>query len=325
MKGLRLDLLKGDLHKVAPKHNENPARSIPDVDEKLLPFIEYIHRLYPQFSLEENAHSLPFRVFRHFTFDEICKLNISSKIEMDRSVTDLFETRPNYELIRKLKSSMWRWGAGTAKWNDIVDLYNGLRTIDLGLPPEFEVRLDFSRYNKSGGRSKYSNTYLDGVFALLVYHEKRHVLTIGFSVMANRRILIQQVQLVQPKGNRWLYQLPRPRVELVIDAFARAFPNFDLYMVDGESLAKRSLENYEYSCSRLTRFIASCEASKAELYSESYVESQRQLLASVKTKIAHLEADTPRLVDFYANCGRHRLGRKLQVNGLFHRKLTLCS
>src|SRR3546814_1923886 len=64
---------------------------------------------------------------------------------------------------------------------------------------------------------KHSRTPLDGVFAYLVQYKGEHVMTLGFSLINDRQILLQQVQLKNRTGNRWLFRFPENRLEFIID------------------------------------------------------------------------------------------------------------
>jgi hypothetical protein len=78
----------------------------------------------------------------------------------------------------------------------------------------------------------------------LVYHGDEHVLTIGFSVAQDDRLLVTQIQLAKPKGNRFLYKLPLHYVDYVLARFTLAFPHFEILLVDGESLGENELAQY---------------------------------------------------------------------------------
>jgi hypothetical protein len=216
---------------------------------------------------------------------------------MDRTVEMIFETQPNYEVVRKIKSSWWRWGYGKGDWNELVDVYNGIRLFTFGSLPEFTVCLDYTTGYNPYGYSKFSETYIDGIFAFLVYYRGEHVMTIGFSVMENHRLLVQQVQLKKVKGNRFLYRLPKHYLEYVLDLFSHVFPRFTLYIIDGESLAKRLLADYQ--------------------------NAQSLHIERTTAKHQHLRAEAPRLQQLYSGCGQYRLGHKLTVNQLLYRRLTL--
>src|SRR3546814_4012996 len=82
---------------------------------------------------------------------------------------------------------------------------------------------------------KHSRTPLDGVFAYLVQYKGEHVMTLGFSIINDRQILLQQVQLKNRTGNRWLFRFPENRLEFIIDKFRSAFRGYRIHIVDGKS------------------------------------------------------------------------------------------
>ena len=323
MKGLLLETLSKNLKKVNDKFASKPVCTIENVPEKLERQASYINSRFDAFDFLDEYRKLPMCRLENFTFEDVCKMRFSSTIMMDSTVEHVFDTIPNYEVVRKIKNSWWRWGVGKGSWNELVDVYNGIRSFTLGLPPEFELRLDFTTGYNPCGRSKFSSTFIDGVFAFLIYFHKKHVLTVSFSVMENRRLLIQQVQLVNPKGNRWLYHLPTPHVQYVTDAFARSFSDFTLYMVDGHSLAEKTLADYQSGIDRVKSWLERYEAMTERDYSEQFLQRRREELQGLTTCYAHLKKDAPRLAKLYAQCGNYTRGPKLEVNKLMHRQLQL--
>ncbi|MBY0538414.1 hypothetical protein K2P47_03375 [Patescibacteria group bacterium] len=323
MKGLHLKSLNQELNKVEDKFALEPARTVQNIEEKNATHLHSTNSGFDSDKFFKNFHRLSAKELTNFTFEDVCKLCFSSVFMMERTVEKLFETIPSYEVVRKIKSSWWRWGMGTGNWNELVDVYNGIRSFNLDLPPEFSVRLDYSTGYNPHGHSRYSRTYLDGVFAFLLYYRGEHVMTISFSVMQNRRLLIQQVQLKQSIGNRWLYKLNKPRLELAIEAFTRSFPDFSLFIVDGQSLMKKTATSYQVSLQRAVECLERHDASNEGLYSDSYIESRREEATALKARIAHIESDTARLAHFYANCGAYSQDGALEVNYLLHRKLKI--
>jgi hypothetical protein len=175
---------------------------------------------------------LPAEAFSRLTFDQICKLRHSSDTMMDNSVEEMFKKDPRYLVIQKIRSSLWRWGSSRGAWNEIVDAYDGLRRFDLGLKG-FDIVLDHTTGHNERGYSEHARTFLDGVFGFMVRHNGQHVMMIGFSFAGDGRLLLQQVQSVRQKGNRWLYEFPQRRVEFVIDSLRAAFPEHRVLVVDG--------------------------------------------------------------------------------------------
>lgn len=111
MKGLQLRSLSGELLKVVPRHAQNPAAAIKDAGEKLWPSRAEVVEHFGGLSIPKEFYRLPLAGFKNFSFDELCKIYYASTIMMHTSVCRLFETNARYEIVCKIKSSTWRWGA----------------------------------------------------------------------------------------------------------------------------------------------------------------------------------------------------------------------
>jgi hypothetical protein len=190
---------------------------------------------------------LPRQYLSQLSFEDTAKIDFSRVVDMHRTVHELFERRAPYELVRKLRSSMAKWGKYHDQkgkdWNTLVRAYHAIRRFDFGLP-DFTVRLDYSTSYNPRGYAKCTRVFLDGVFGFLVYHGDEHVLTIGFSVAQDDRLLVSQIQLVKPKGNRFLYKLPTHYVDYVLARLTLAFTHFEILLVDGGSLGEDVLAQY---------------------------------------------------------------------------------
>lgn len=328
MKGLPLHSLSEDLCPVDPAHAEKPAATIGDVDAKLARWTwkQELERYAERFSFERDYYCLPHQMLAGFSFDDLCKLRYSSSIMMDRSIEDLFGRVPRYEVVRKIESSMWRWGNCARDWNEVVEAHSCLRRFTMPGYPDFEARLDYTSGYNERGYSKYSRTYLDGVFALLLHYRGKHALTIGFSITNGRRLLVQQVQSAQKTGNRGLYKLPENRLEFAVGLMQANFPGYEIFVVDGASLAKKIIANYETQLRGEKEWCASQErgltGKTPELYRQS-LERGRERCALLAEKISHLKSDEPRLKSLYRNVGRFRLrDSELAINGLLHRQVA---
>lgn len=261
--GVPLDFYKQELSHVSEEFDDDPIKtlSIESIIERLRVHekdIRHYRSLNDNDSFEKVVdweHSktrLHREWFSEFSFDELAKFWLSSTIQTQ--IHHLFQ--PSWDdamslehrLIGKIESSRWRWGVeGGEKWNTLVDFHRAIRTFDFGIEG-FEVRLDYSTYYNEKGWSEFSRTYLDGAFGYLIYYKGKHVLTIGFSLCKERHILIQQIQLKNPKGNRWLFKIKNLR-EHVIDrmfaTFGTNFPNnFTFAVPDGWTLATSIRESY---------------------------------------------------------------------------------
>ncbi len=324
MKGISLRSLKGQLHTVNPQNEDCPMKEIENIKEKLAFCKRHIATHYKGKSFDQYFKDLPFKLLRNFSFDDLCKMGYHT-CHMHDSVKKIL-THPQHVVVQKIKSSMWRWGFGRATWNDIVDVYSRLQTFSFLEHPDFDIRIDLTTGYNEKGYSRYSRTFLDGVFAILVYYKREHVLTIGFSFMKGRQILIQQVQLRRPTGNRWLYKIPKNRIEFVIDMFQRNFAGYRLFIVDGKILVEQSLSSYQRALDRSEKSIQEYKRLlKQQLIPEGLKDSyarrykrDKEDAEHWKQKLEHLKADTKRLVDFYASAGQHMLGEALHLNELTH-------
>jgi hypothetical protein len=317
-----------DLHKVAVHLNRHPVRSFDAwnrIGAQARAYVEARFDRNPDF--EKIAHNLPIDAFGQLTLDELCKVRHSSKYMMDKSVEELFEAKPEFAIIEKISNSIWRWGIRDRLWNEVVDAYNGIRSFDLGLPG-FKVLVDHTTYHNKRGWSKHSGTYLDGVFAFLVLHQGKHVMTIGFSIMGGRRILLQQVQTKHRKGNRWLFRMPSNKIEFIIDRLKTAFRRHRIYVIDGKEASLKTIADYSASMRAEQKRLEAIQeristlSPKTEETAIRSAQSARAEIAMLEGRIDHLSADAPRIASLYADTGRYTRRRTIQVNGLLHHELA---
>jgi len=325
MKGIDQSVLIGELHKVPLPHQKNPAKTIVNVLEKLPLRRTSVSPEKDVAAFFEDYHRLPLEVFEKFSFDEVCKLKHSSSHYMYKTFENLFEQIANYEVVRKIQSSIWRWGYQQGTWNEIVDTYNNIRRFSLDLGPDFEIRLDYSAGFNECGRSKYSRTFLDGVFAFLVYYKKKHVMTIGFSVTKGRRILIQQVQLAHRTRNRFLYKFPTNRMEFVINQFLTYFPKYKLSVVDGQTLIQKNMSSLVAALQSENRLITSAKENLPFLDKEGRIQENKHIHRcmyiqnKINEHLAHMKSDQERIEKFYGNTGSFILtSSSFKANQLDH-------
>src|SRR5688572_30438108 len=108
MIGLELSVFTKELHHLESDLSD-PLENI-NWEERLKPCREYIEaRFNLPFDFKQKYHNLPLGCLKHFSFDELCRLKHASVITMDGSIDKLFEENPQYEIIRKIESSLWRW------------------------------------------------------------------------------------------------------------------------------------------------------------------------------------------------------------------------
>lgn len=319
----------GALRKVPAHLGRKPLKSF-DLAERLGERVsDWVRDRYGEAGadLADIAHSIPMEVYKLLTVDELCKVRFASRFMMDGSVEDAFKEDPRLSIFRKIVSSMWRWGVGRGDWNEIVDVYEGIRKFDLG-HPDLEARLDHSTSFNECGYAEHSRTFLDGVFGFLVHHKGRHVMTLGFSVMSGRRLLLQQVQLKDRKGNRWLFKLPRNYLEHVVDRFQASFPRHTLFLVDGRQITSKSLNSYRDALVHAEKREAEARrkmdvgSPEDRAYRTRAAESYAEDAERLRTSISHLEAEVERLAAFYDGVGRFRFGRTIKVNHLEHREMA---
>lgn len=320
MTGIALYTYQQSLHKVAEEFNEQPWDSFDMVKRLGKRGQRYVPNGWGSAEAAKRAvTNVSLDDLREFSFDEINKIKYSSTSMMDWTVTDFCEKKdPSYMLVHKISSSLWRWSFSRDTWNNVVDAYDAIRSFDLGLP-DFEVFLDHTTGFNEQGYSEYSRTFLDGVFAYLVHYRGEHVMTIGFSVVENRRIVIQQIQLVKRQGNRFLFKMPQNRVEHVIGCFRAAFPRHELYLVDGHDVAFKSLKSYRsYKANATLRLSKLAERGEQTDWSRREGDALLADIVLYGERIKHLEGDLERLRAFYADTGRYSLGETLLLKELKH-------
>lgn len=316
MLGVSLSFYKENLKFVPVHQNSKPMNSFlleSVVKEEAKQYIE--DYMDPDKPFEETINRLPLSMY-DATLEQLSKIRLSSIFTMCKTVEDLFRENPKYRIVYKIQSSMWRWGHREAQWNELVHAYNSIRRFSLDREG-FSVRLDYTTSVNKCGNSEYSRTYLDGVFAYLVYYKGRHVMTLGFSIVAGKKLLIQQIQLKQPHGNRWLFKLPPNYTEYVIRCFEKAFPNYRLYIVEGASLVDKYLEDYmdhyKYADNKCASH--SDRAEKRDVY-DLYNRERNYY----RDKILHVKNDTGRISRLYNNTGSYEKLNKppLRLNGMNH-------
>lgn len=186
--------------------------------------------------------------FRTCTIDEMMRADFSVFSALSHDVRVHFrETDINFRFAHKIRCSLGKWGEGISgsDWNLLVDAYEAICAFEIS-EPDFEVRIDWTTgYNDMGRAEKTEKIFLDAPLGFLFHYKGKHVLTVGFSVIQGFRLLIHQIQLVNKKGNRFLYRLPMPYIDWVVDVMRRGFPRMDIYLISGESVAKNVFKQYK--------------------------------------------------------------------------------
>ncbi|WP_298847123.1 hypothetical protein [uncultured Salinicola sp.] len=311
MKGTPLSTLDVGLTRVPVHQNRKPVRSFDAMGIFGDKFRRYMLDYYDTDDIEELAHHLPIEAFRRLDTGKTAKTMLFPKNSLPSDVERELEKDPVLRIIRKIDSSTWRWGYDRGAWNDIVSAMEGLASFDLG-SDEFEITLDQTTGRNDYGYSEHSRTYLDGVFGFLVHWKGEHVMTIGFSFAAGRRLLVQQVQNTKRSGNRWLFRLPRNRLEHIIDCFVRSFPKHRIHVADGADYAKRSLDSYLEARNRVAERLKRRNDDVEDRLTD------REELEALNEKISHLRHQMERLRALYSDTGRHRQTREWKTNGMRH-------
>ena len=230
------------------RNGKHPEKDIPELKTKVKDAIlvakEYSwRRVDTDFKFNKHYYQLPGECFRKFSKEDKIRLKFASFITLHPTLVDKLEMIPEFEIIDKLLNSQWRYGYGQ-DWNTAVRAYEGMRRFEFG--DDFEVRIDITTGCNHLGFSRYERVFLDGTCGFLIYHKGKHVLTIGFSFADKNRVLIQQVQLKNKKGNRFLYKLPCNVLDYAIEKMRDAFSGMSLYLCQADDQIKRIKESYEH-------------------------------------------------------------------------------
>lgn len=260
-------------------------------------------------------HRMPLHISGRTSFERLCRLRLTSQFMMPNDVETLFQNSPVHKLIAKIQNSIWRTSYRRAGWNEIVDAWNGLKAFSIGID-SLSVTIDHTRGCNPSGYGEYIYTYLDGCLAFHIHHQSQRVMTIGFSLASGRRLLLEQVQLASPTGNRWLYKLPCGRLEFVISRLRHAFPKHRFYLVSGQDIATRSLNNYKTSLNDIDTQLQT-RTTITDDHRQRLLARQEDLIR----RISHLESDMPRISDFYADTGSYTLHTSKTIAAMTHRAI----
>jgi len=157
---------------------------------------------------------------------------------------------PQLAVFWKIRNSAWRFRMKEMEWKDMAAYYRFFQDFEFG---DFEVTLDMTTgcNTRSGGAltrkyHPYSETYIDGTFGLFIWHKGKHVLTISVSP-THAGLIINQVQLKEKKGNRWLYQLPRHYFDFAVECVYEAAEKhgIQVMLISGKHAAERVASGYE--------------------------------------------------------------------------------
>jgi|GEM_PF-1665249 len=200
-----------------------------------------------------------FRLFwllKHMTPGEVA-LALHNRRYSGAIDEDIYK-HPHFIYAHKLALSAWHWLSagpkdenGKVAWERVVQFHRFF--MDFTFAEGFDVTIDHSHHwvNKRGpgeytGFTKdpvtgasVDGTWLDGEFGLLISQNGKHLLTLGVCT-TGAGILVNQIQLKQKRGNRWLYKLPMPHFDFALERLmlAAEAAGLPLYLVTGESHAE---------------------------------------------------------------------------------------
>ena len=237
------------------KNGKHPELSINNLRSKVKEamvigknFSQFIDK---DFSFDRHYFKLPAACFRPFSKEDRIKLKFASFIMVHPTFKDHLDGIREFEVIDKLGNSQWRYGFGQ-DWNTIVRSYDGLKRFKFG--DKFETRIDMTTGTNEKGFSRCERVFLDGTFGFLIYYKGKHVLTIGFSFASKNRLLIQQVQLKNKKGNRFLYKLPCNVLDYSIERMRAAFPSMNLYLCQVDDQIQKIKDGYIHTPDKREEF-----------------------------------------------------------------------
>jgi hypothetical protein len=184
---------------------------------------------------------------RFFSLGEIAQLQYIAG-----GNNSLYQDMVDHPFLRyfiKLELSMRHWknekksDSKEISWPLLVKFHQAITAFDFGLKG-FEITVDYCKSDEDGrgwgvytGDSGANKGWLDSELALIVSHKGKKVMMIGVSPSLEG-LLVNQIQLCQNKGNRWLYKLPLPYFEYVLSRMLVACRSAGLKMLypTGESV-----------------------------------------------------------------------------------------
>lgn len=207
--------------------------------------------------LGEWGHELELWEMAKFcSFAEIARF--AHELQYDGDLVSSLRKHPLYRFVDKLGLSAEHWGKKPLKWDELVKFHRLLVAFEVGLPG-FEVTYDYTMiHHHPRGWSEFTGErqscpsdpktkpWLDGEIGLIISFEGEHVMTIGVAPSA-KGLLVNQVQLLKKRGNRWLYKLPKPYFEFMLERLLVACEaeGIGMYLVKGESLRDQIKSLYE--------------------------------------------------------------------------------
>lgn len=230
---------------------------------------------YAPFDAEKRGayltwRDIPSRILEQvFTAEELRRLWWNGS-PCSSNLSDRFERDPLLHPQWTIKNSMWQYGwslpdeyvrdekgdyqrvlddhfAEVRRYNLFARFCAGIRRFHFGdgfvsylNHVSFTGEYGWAKWGRGEGRSP---VYLDGKMGFSVLKDGKHVLTIGFSP-SSCGLFVAQVQLRQKKGNRWLFKLPSPLLDYVLERLRVAF-DLPVWLVTGESAARAVASSYD--------------------------------------------------------------------------------
>lgn len=207
--------------------------------------------------LSERGHELEL-----WEMAKVCNVaeiaRFAHELPYDGDLVRSLHESPLYKFIEKIALSSEHWGKKKLAWDELVKFHRLLMNFEVGLPG-FEVRYDYTMiYHHARGWSEFTGErqsgpedpktkpWLDGEIGLIISFAGEHVMTIGVSPSV-KGLLVNQVQLLKKRGNRWLYKVPKPYFEHMLQRLLVACEaeGIDMYLVKGESLRDQIKSLYE--------------------------------------------------------------------------------
>lgn len=183
-----------------------------------------------------------------FSAAELTRLWLGSAVM--NNLSERFDRDPLYTPLSRLGNSFWQYGRRRAggDYARFVAAYRGIGRFDFGVAG-FSSYYDHTTWVcsprgrayharedavcKADGKTYRVGVWLDAHAAFQVTRGGQHVLTVGFAA-SEYGILVTQIQVRgRAKGNRWLYRLPRPLREHVLDRVRAAWPTLPVYLASG--------------------------------------------------------------------------------------------
>jgi hypothetical protein len=331
MKGYPFDLFNDELSKVRMAKEVFPKSLLRKVQTS-----KHFKRYNSETtSLTEVRKRVPFEYESvcDATFDEVVRARFSYFAILTSECERVFDEEPRFRFAYKIRSSFATWGRGldAEDWNDFVRAYDAIRYFTFQ-EEDFSVTLDWARGYHALGWSESSHVFLDGAFALLLHYKQEHVMTIGFSPISGRRILIHQIQLVKKKGNRFLYTLEKPYMSWVLEKVRHGFPTMEVSLIGSESVVRSVAMQYREIASRyrydfkdkVVMFRYHCTEAKKESVLQDMKKAHRDFKKWVSV-LSHFHHDVaPRLRTLYEPHDI-RFGKSFQVKKLTFRPVLVSS